>query len=108
MKVRRAQAALKREAAQDPGGKHRELILRRQWGERVLQKNQRTCRTPARGVGRRSVNRVGEVIQRGARIEDTVAAAQCQAPRSKGRVGKAYSWPEVIPVKVREDALVHI
>ena len=96
MKVSGAQAALKRAAAQGTGDKRGELILRRQWGERVFQKNQSTCRTPAKGVGRRSVNRVGEVNRGGARIEDTVAAAQCQAPRSKRRVGKAYSWADVI------------
>src|SRR5262245_59314418 len=106
MKVGRPQTALKREAAQGAGEKHRELILRREWGERIFQKNQRAL--AARGVGRRSVNRVGKVIQGGARIEDTVAAAQNQASGVKRRVGKAYSRSEVIRVKVREDPLANI
>ena len=108
MKVSGAQAALKRAAAQGTGDKRGELILRRQGGERVFQKNQSTCRTPPKGVGRRSVNRVGEVNRGGARIEDTVAAAQCQAPRSKRRVGKAYSWADVIWVNAREDATAYV
>src|SRR6476660_9903922 len=101
MKVRRTQTALKREAAQGAGNERRELILRRQWCERVLQKNQSAWRTPAKAVGRRSVNRVGEVIQGSTRIENTVATPQRQASRIKRQVGKAHARAEVIWVKVR-------
>ena len=109
MKVSRAQTAIKRTAAKgDAGDERGELILRRQRDERVFQTNQSARRTPANGVGRRSVNRVVDVSRGGPRIEDAVAAAQRQAPRIKRRVGKAYSRAKVIRVNAREDALADV
>src|SRR5262245_1583250 len=102
MEIRRAHETIKRVAGEvDARDERGELVLRRQWEERVLQVNQRPRRTPANGVGRRRNNRDVYVKRGGARIVDAVPAPQRQAPRIERRVGQGHARSKVIRVNGR-------